>query len=93
MCALQGSDQVLSSLINGDVKLSKHSYQNLLSSQVKDTNEKTRKVQMVNNLKQLRLRAPGMIRREYQDLVDKAKRPDEEPFDQNQLLSGKLTKS
>ena len=90
MCALQGSDQVLSSLINGVVKLSKHSYQNLLSSQVKDTNEKTRKVTMVNKLKQLRLRAPNMIRREYQDLVDKVKQPDEEPFDQNQLLPSQI---
>ncbi len=38
---------------------------------------------MVNNLKQLRLKAPNMIRREYQGLVDKVKK---EPSKEDESL-------
>ena len=76
-CALKGVDKIVSELIYGTVKISRQSKkvdnQKEVSSLVKEEREKERQTQLVTHLQQLRLRAPNMIRREYQGLLDQVK--------------------
>ena len=59
-----------------------------VSAEVTQAAEQTKQLKMISSLKQLRLRAPNMIRREYEGLMKKVKLTEE--TQSTQLLSSAL---
>lgn len=73
VCALQEVDKVVSAIMLGELTLPERSYQRYFSKAVHEANEINKQTQLVNHLQQLRLRAPKMIKKEYNSLIQKAK--------------------
>ena len=80
-------------LISGEVKMADKSHQKEMSEVVQRANETKMKAQMVQNLQQLRLRAPDMVKKEYYGLLEKVKEQDDEQFESTKNASSTRRKT
>ena len=62
-------DQVVNDIIDGKVRVSTTSYQDIVSQHVKEANEAKKKALLKSQVQQLRLRQPNMVKKEYYNLL------------------------
>ena len=61
----------------GTMEVADRSKQEQLSRNIQETHERNKRVQLVNHLQQLRLRAPNILQREYSGLLSQVKGKDD----------------
>jgi len=83
--AMEGVEITISAIMNGEVEIPTDTLNDEVRELIKSSHTKTKQAVLANSVKQLRLRAPDMAKKEYQSLLSKVKEDHESSYGEIKL--------